>query len=99
MFFFFFFSSSSFFFRRFFTRVHTRLTKAPAARSFPVHLVIDWTPDVLARFFDDGQWSRVKKDASVDRCRKESLSPTDLHQCMRAFTKPETIAGDDQPYW
>ena len=63
-----------------------------------MHLAIDWSADVLACFFDDGQWSRIVSDPSLARCREESLSPTNLTQCMRDFTKEETIAGDDLPY-
>jgi len=66
--------------------------------SHPVQLVIDWRPDVVARFFDDAQWSRVVEDPSVARCRAEALSPTDLDECLRSFTKTETMDGDEMPY-
>ena len=33
--------------------------------SYPVNLVIDWRPDVVARFFDDGQWARVVVSAQA----------------------------------
>ena len=66
--------------------------------SYPVNLVIDWRSDVVTRFFDDGQWSRVVEDRSVARCRAEALCPTDIHHCLRGFTKVETLAGDEQPY-
>ena len=66
--------------------------------SYPVNFVIDWRPDVVDRFFDDGQWSRVEEDRSVARCRAEALCPTDLNHCLRGFTSLENLNGDEQPY-
>ena len=56
------------------TRGSARANWAHFISSHPVQLVIDWRPDVVARFFDDAQWSRVVEDPSVARCRAEAAA-------------------------
>ena len=53
---------------------------------------------VRTRFFGSETVGKAAIDPSVARCREEALRPTHLLDCMRTFTKLETISGDDLPY-